>query len=156
MVLVVLDGRVGDLDAEAGEQLVQVVAVLLLLGLAEDDRGRRRRSTKRVDGVDLVGVEAGGAGAGGGLPLRVGGVGEDEDVGVGEGGGVEGAGAVGGDGEVALGERGGGAGERGVGGVGGLHLAGASGSIVQASEWASSKRTRASWGGWAWIEVTDG
>ena len=43
-VLVVLDGVVVELQPEPCEQLVEVVAVLLLLGLAEHDRARRRRA----------------------------------------------------------------------------------------------------------------
>ena len=142
VVLVVLDGRVLDLDPEAGEQLVEVVAVLVLLGLAEDDQPAAG-ADEGLDRVDLVGRAAGRAAVGGRLPLRVGGVGDDEHGGAGEDLGGERAGGVGGDLELALGERGGAARRRSRrGGRAGSRSA-TSGRIVHASEWASSKRTRA-------------
>ena len=51
VVVVVLDGGVLDLDAEAGEEVVEVVAVLVLLGLAEDDQPAAG-ADERLDRVD--------------------------------------------------------------------------------------------------------
>ena len=144
MVRVVLDGGVVDVEAEAGEEVVEVVAVFVVLGLGEDDEAAAGVDIA-LDGVELGVGEDGGAAVGGGLPLRVGGVGDDEDVGIAELGG-EGAGGVVEDLEVAGGEGGGGRGERGVAGVGGLHPGASSGRMVHASEWNSSKTTRASFG----------
>ena len=121
VVLVVLDRRGLDLDAEAAEKVVEVRAVLLVLGFAEDDEAAACGDAA-LDGVDLGGLEDGRAGARRGFPARVGGVRDDEDVGGGEGGGVEEAGAVRGDVEVGAVECGGGHRERGVGRMGGLHL----------------------------------
>ncbi len=70
MVLVVLDGAVLHLDAEANEEVVEVVAVLLLLGLAEDDEPASA-AHELLDRVELRVGEAGLAGVRGGLPLRV-------------------------------------------------------------------------------------
>ncbi len=56
VVLVVLDGGVLDLDPEPGEQLVEVVAVLLLLGLAEHDQPAAG-GDERLDRVELLGTE---------------------------------------------------------------------------------------------------
>ncbi len=88
VVLVVLHGGVLDREAETGEQLVEVVAVLVLLGLAEDDETAAGLDEAR-DRLDLGVVEPRGAAVESVLPLRVGGVGDDEDVGAGEGLGVE-------------------------------------------------------------------
>ena len=123
VVLVVLDGAVGDLDPEAGEEVVEVVSVLRLLGLAEDDQAAAA-AHELLDRVELAVGEPGGAGVGGRLPLGVGGMGDDEDVGGGERLAGEGALGVGRDLEVAVGERLGGEGVGGVLGVGGLHLLG--------------------------------
>ena len=123
VMLVVLDGRVLDLDAEAGEQLVEVVPVLVLLGLAEDDQPAARLDPVG-DRVDLGGAEARLADAGRRLPARLGGMGDDEHVRLGERRGVERGGVVRGDLEVAALERGGGCRQRGVGGVSGLHALG--------------------------------
>ena len=109
VVLVVLDGRVLDLDAEAGEQLVEVVAVLVLLGLAEDDQpaaaldeGARSRRSPRRRGAARRRRSS--------LPARLGRVGDDEHVGAAEGRRVERRRVVGGDLEVTALERGGGSG----------------------------------------------
>ena len=83
VVLVVLDGGVLDADAGGGEEFVEVVGVLVLLGLAEDDEAAAGLYICE-DGVELVGVEAGGAGAGSPLEVGLGGMGDDEDVGAGE------------------------------------------------------------------------
>ena len=122
VVLVVLDRAVLDADAEPREQVVEVVAVLVLLGLAEDDQAAAR-ADELVDRVELVVGEPWRAAVGRGLPPRVGGVGDDEDVGFAEGLG-ERAVDVRGDGEVVRGERRGGASVGGVLGVGRLHARG--------------------------------
>jgi hypothetical protein len=120
VVLVVLDGAVGDLDAEAGEEGVQVVAVLVLLGLAEDDEPAAA-ADELFERVHLVVAEPGRAVVGCRLPLGVGRVGDDDDVGARQGLAGEGTIGVGKDVEVAGGERGGGDRIGGVLGVGGLH-----------------------------------
>ena len=120
VVHVVLDGRVLDLDPEAAEQFVEVVAVLLLLGLAEDDQPAARLDPGD-DRLDLLGAEARLADAGRRLPARLGGMGDDEHVGAAEGGRVERRRVVGGDLEVTALERGGGSGKRRVGRMGRLH-----------------------------------
>jgi hypothetical protein len=122
-VLGVLDGAVLNLDAETGEERVQVVAVLVLLGLAQDDQ-TATAADELVQGVDLVVAEGGTAVLGGGLPLGVGGVSDDDDVGAGEGLAGQGTVGVREDVEVASGELRGGDGVGGVLGMGGLHLLG--------------------------------
>ena len=100
-----------------------------------------------VDGVELGVAEGRAAGVGGRLPLGVGGVGDDEDVGAREGLAGERAVGVGDDLEVAVGQlcrrrsrrrspRGGRAASRSA----------SSRRMVHASEWDSSKRTRATFG----------
>ena len=103
VVLVVLDRAVLDADAEPRQQVVDVVAVLVLLGLAEDDQAAAG-ADELVDRVELVVGEPWRAAVGGGLPPRVGRVGDDEDVGFAEGLG-ERAVDVRRDGEVVGGER---------------------------------------------------
>ncbi len=122
MVLVVLDGGVLDAQAEAVEEVVEVVPVLVVLGLGEDDEAAAVGDVA-LDGVQLVIGEAGRAGAGGCLPPGVGWVGDDQEVGVAELRG-ERAGGVVEDLEIALGEGVGGGGEGGVAGVRGLHALG--------------------------------
>jgi hypothetical protein len=122
VVVVVLDGGVLDSDAEALEKLVEVVAVLVLLGLAEDDEAAAA-AYEGLDVLELGGGEAGVAAVDGGLPLRLGGVSDDEHVGWCERFAGQRAVVVRCDLEVALGERRGGTGEGGVGGMGGLNLA---------------------------------
>ena len=119
VVLVVLDGGALDLDPEAGEELADVGAVLVLLGLDEDDQPAAP-GDELLDRVELGVGEARGA-TDGRLPLRVRGVGDHEGVGAFERGGVERAAGVGGDREVALRERTGGDRQGGVGRVGALH-----------------------------------
>ena len=123
VVLVVLDGRVLDLDPEPREQLVEVVAVLVLLGLAEHDQ-----PTAVVDPggdrLDLGLAQPRLADPGGRLPAVLGGMGDDQHVGRRERVGIERGGVVGGDVEVAAPERGGRCGQRGVGRMGGLHALG--------------------------------
>ncbi len=53
VVLVVLDGGALDVDAEAGEQVVEVVAVLVLLGLGEHDQAAAA-AHELVDRLELV------------------------------------------------------------------------------------------------------
>ena len=100
VVRVVLDGRRLDLDPEAGEQLVQVVPVLLLLGLAEHDQPAARLHPGG-DRLDLLVRQPRFARPRGRLPTRVGGMGDDEDVGARERVRVERPVVVGGDREVA-------------------------------------------------------
>ncbi len=123
MVLVVLDRRVFDLDAETGEQLVQVVPVLVLLGLGTDDEPAAA-ADEGVDRVELRAGEDRRAAVDGGLPLRVGGMGDDEDIDVEQELGVEWALDVRRDLEIALGERRCRPGIRGVAGVAGLNRGG--------------------------------
>ena len=108
-------------EVEAAEELVQVGAVLVLLGLAEDDQAAAV-ADEGLDRVDLGRVEERRAAVDGRLPLRVGRVGDDQHRGAGERVGVERAVGVGGDVERARGEQLRGAGERRVAGMGGLHL----------------------------------
>ena len=122
VVLVVLHRAVLDADAEPRQQVVEVVAVLVLLGLAEDDQAAAG-ADELVDRVELVVGEPWRAAVGRGLPPRVGRMGDDEDVGFAEGLG-ERAVDVRCDGEVVRGERRGGAGVGGVLGVGRLHARG--------------------------------
>ncbi len=80
-MLVVLNRRVLDPEAEASEKVVEVVAVLVLLGLAEDDEAAAGLD-ERFDRVDLAGLELGPAAVDGRLPLRLGGMGDDEHGGL--------------------------------------------------------------------------
>jgi hypothetical protein len=123
MVGVVLDGRVLDPEAEAGEEVVEVVAVLLLLGLAERDQPPAG-GDEPLDRIELGGGEAGGAGVNGRLPAGVGGVGDDEHGDALERRGRERAAHVDGDLELARGEGAGGVGERRIAGVSGLDRGG--------------------------------
>ena len=120
MVLVVLDGRVLDLDPEPAEQLVEVVPVLLLLRLAEDDQPAAGFDPGG-DRLDLGVGQARLALTGRRLPLRFGGVRDDEHVGARQQPAVDRRGRVRADLEVAPLERFGRARERGVGGMGCLH-----------------------------------
>ena len=98
VVLVVLHGAALDGDPEPRQELVQVVAVLVLLGLGEDDQATAA-AHELVDRVELVAREARGVAVRRRLPLRLGGMGDDEHVGVVEHVGQRPVG-VGGDGEV--------------------------------------------------------
>ncbi len=103
----VLDGGVLDAHAEPGQQLGQVVAVLLLLALGEHDQAAAVRDVL-LDGVELLHRQDRAAEPGGALPAVGGGMGDDEDVVGGEHGGRDRALGVGGDGvpEVPEGLRG--------------------------------------------------
>jgi hypothetical protein len=57
VVLVVLDGVVFEVEPEPGEQLVEVVAVLVLLGLAEHDQAAPALD-ERLDRVELAFAQA--------------------------------------------------------------------------------------------------
>jgi DNA-binding Lrp family transcriptional regulator len=123
VVLVVLDGAAGDFDPEAGEQVVEVVSILRLLGLPERDQAAAA-AHELLNRIELAVGEARGAGVGGRFPPGIGGVGDDEDVGAGEGLSGERALGVRRNVEVAVGERLGGERVRGVPGVRRLHLLG--------------------------------
>ena len=123
VVLVVLERGVLDLEVEAAQELVQVGAVLVLLGLAEDDQAAAL-ADEGLDRVDLGAVEERRAAVHGRLPLRVGRVGDHQHRGAGERVGAERAVGMRGDVERARGEQLRGAGERRVAGMGGLHLGG--------------------------------
>ena len=79
-VAVVEDGRVLDADAEARQQLVEVGAVLVLLGLAEHHE-TAAGGDEASDGRDLLGGEHRRA-ADGALPLGRGRMRDDEHVGL--------------------------------------------------------------------------
>ncbi len=78
-VLVVLNRVVVQLHAEPREQLVDVVPVLLLLGLAEHHQPAAA-THERLDRLELVGFEARRPRAGGPLPGGFGGMGDHEQV----------------------------------------------------------------------------
>ncbi len=100
---VVEHGRVLDADAERRQQLVEVAAVLVLFGLAEYEEAAPARH-ERLDGPDLGVREDGRVVVDRALPLRFGGLGDHEYVGVAQH--LVGQGSVGAGGylEVALGE----------------------------------------------------
>ena len=79
VILVVLDGLVLQGQAEPDQQVVDVVAVLLLLGLAEDHEPAAV-AHEVLDGIELLGAQARRAGAGRPLPPRVGGMRDHEQV----------------------------------------------------------------------------
>ena len=70
VVLVVLDGVVLEMQPEPLQQLVEVVAVLVLLGLAEHDQPAAARD-ERLDRVELGGAQPRRPGSGRPLPARV-------------------------------------------------------------------------------------
>src|SRR5699024_2812932 len=78
-----VDQRRGDPQAEGGQQLAQVVAVGVVVALAEHDEAATAGHVVD-DGVDLGGGEHRREVAGDALAGRGGGVGDDEDVGVGQ------------------------------------------------------------------------
>ena len=79
VVLVVLDRVVLQVQAEAREQLVHVVAVLLLLGLAQHYQPTAG-GHERLNRVELLVTQPGRAGPGGSLPCGIRGVGDHQHV----------------------------------------------------------------------------
>jgi hypothetical protein len=104
VVLVVRHRGVGDPDAEALEQLVEVVGVLVLLLLAEHDQAAAGAHERR-DRVELGVAQQRRAARDGALPARVRRVGDDEHVDALERGRVERAGEVRRDRDIAPAKR---------------------------------------------------
>ena len=82
VVLVVLHGVVLEAQPETRQQLVEVVAVLVLLGLAEHDQPASARH-ERLDRVELVSAQPRRAGARRPLPGRLGRMRDHEHAGAG-------------------------------------------------------------------------